>query len=77
MIECIDNALSPMDLQEWEDFFNEFTNSTTYALVHSIDVSLIVDDDNDRLMSKSSDTMPPKTTALTTPFASYDMQSGS
>ncbi len=47
-------------LQEWDDFYNEFINSTTYALAHSSTDSLmpspIIDnDDDDRSMSECSD----------------------
>jgi len=46
-----DTALSPTYLQEWDDFCNEFANSTTYTLEHSSTASLmpspIIDDDND------------------------------
>ncbi len=59
-IECIVNALSPTNLQEWEEFFNKFNNSTTYALAHSIDAinaSLVIDD-NDCSMNKCSNNTP-------------------
>jgi len=60
-IKCNNNALYPTILQEWEAFYNEFVNSTTYALEHltaSLIISPVVNNDDNGSMSKCSNTMP-------------------
>ncbi len=50
-IDAIDSVNFSTFLQEWEDFRNEFRQSTTHALAHSSTTELmpspIVDDDDD------------------------------
>jgi len=58
-----DMTLSSTFLPEWEVFYNEFVNLTTYALAHSsaasFTPSLIVNDDNDQMMIEAGDDPTP------------------
>jgi len=62
--ECIDPAFYYKVMKEWDEFYDKFITSPLQILAHSSAATLLslpVDDDGDRLMSKCTTDTPPST----------------